>query len=177
VQVGYRLKFRHILSNLIWSNTRYWWSTVKTVKYWEISVRNRIIKMFFEPSWYLVIPDDTWQYQQYLTKTCYILQIYWTKLVLNDTWQYLHNTSRYLAYNWQYLVIPYEIILKSLWKKNLYDVSFCSQLGQFQSILYNTWQYLAILGDTWQYLAILGNTWQYLTILLQNFPILNNTYQ
>jgi hypothetical protein len=51
--------------------------------------------------------------------------------------------------------------------KKLYNVSFCSQLGQSLSIPDNTWRYLVILGDTWQYFY---NTKQYL-------PILNNSYQ
>jgi len=101
--------------------------------------------MFFEPSWYLVIPDDTWQYQQYLTKVCYILQIYWTKLIISDTWQYLHNTSRYLAYTWQYFVIPYGIILNKIVRFSLQSTG-------------------TIPGNTWQYFTVLNNTYQFLTI-------------
>ncbi len=58
-KVWHQIKFRHILSNLICSDTRYWWSDTKTVKYREITIRIQIIKMFFEPSQYLVKPVDT----------------------------------------------------------------------------------------------------------------------
>jgi hypothetical protein len=45
----------------IWSDLihEYWWSDTKTVKYWEITIRNQIILMLFNPSWYKTIPDDT----------------------------------------------------------------------------------------------------------------------
>jgi hypothetical protein len=55
-------------------------------------LRTRSPRCFFDPSWY----------QQYLTKTCYILQIYWTMLILSNTWWYLHATKRYLTYTWLY---------------------------------------------------------------------------
>ncbi len=131
MKVWYRLKFRNILSDLIRSDNQYWWSDTQRVKYQEITVRNRIIKMLF---WVFTIPADTWwswQYLQYCTNTCYILQIYWTKLILSNTWQYL----AILGNTWQYLAI-----LGNTW--------------QYLAILGNTWQYL---HTTSRYLAY---TWQ-----------------
>jgi hypothetical protein len=103
--VWHRLNFRHIHSSMIQIDTRYWQSDTKTVKFQEITIRNQIIKILFEPSWYLAILNDTWWYywyQQYLTKICYILQIYLTVLILFNTWHYLHDTNWYLTYILQY---------------------------------------------------------------------------
>ncbi len=57
--------------------------------------------------------------------------------------------------------------------KKLYNVSFCSQLGQYLAIHDNTLRYLAIpdntftiLSNTKQHLPIPNNTKQYLTNLV-----------
>ncbi len=58
-KVWHPLNFRHLLSDMIWFDTRYWQSYTKTVKYWEITIKNCIVKM---PFGVLAIPGITWRY-------------------------------------------------------------------------------------------------------------------
>ncbi len=88
----HHLNFRHKRYNIILDETQYWWYDTKTVKNWEISVRNRIIKILFEPSWYLPIPYDannTWQ--KHATVYKYI-ELFWYLTILGDAYMILKDT-------------------------------------------------------------------------------------
>ncbi len=135
MKVRYLLNLRHILFDLIWSDTCYWVPETKKVKYWEISVRNLIVKTLF---WAPMIPDDTWNYQQYITKPCYILQIYWTIVILNDIKWYLTYTSQCLVVlkDTIYMILDNN---KKFMKINIWTMFLFIQMGKLLEILDNAW--------------------------------------
>ncbi len=155
--VWHWLNFMFILSNPIWSNTQYWWSSTKIVKYWDITIRNWIIKMIF---WVLAIPHDT----NNMKKKKWIMDRFdSTGAIPGNTWPYFALPGD----TWQY-----PTILDNTWQ---FFTNILTILTNIFSILINIKQYLPIepILTNWT------NTYQLKQYLPIETTLINwtNTYQ
>jgi hypothetical protein len=145
---------------MLQSDTWYWCYNIKTVKYWENTVRNWTNNMLFEPMWYLTIlyyTNTTWQNS--VTSYKYIEQ--WLTIRSMTTCTQWKGINRKQSTRWQHLsrlkasaFFSLQIFLVVMKHSNLY-LGLVLPSGGWQSLISQSISYskkcFKRLGAEWHW--------------------------